>query len=199
LLLLGAAHDLTLWMGHTAFLIAALLLWLNTPDMYQHSDDAPPDAAQLRAGAGIGIALLGAIGAGVATIWIAPDHERFSGAMMLATAAMTLGAAARYASPAIAIRLGLWAAVYGVLFGLGLLSMARLLPATLQIVRGESSHGINRIAFGFGAYSIEAVSLLVVVGIALIQDRIDRTSARIIGFAIVIGASLLAAWRLAAV
>ena len=31
LLLLGAAHDLTVWTGQCTFAIAAVLLWMNTP------------------------------------------------------------------------------------------------------------------------------------------------------------------------
>jgi len=199
LLLLGAAHDLTLWMGHTAFLIAALLLWLNTPELLHQVDAAPPDAAQSRAGAGIGIALLCAIGQGLATLWISPGDARFSGAMMVATAAMSLSAAAVVAGPMAALRVGGWAAAYGVLFGIGLLSMARLLPATIQIVRDGHASGVNRIAFGFGAYAIEAIALLVMAGIAFLFDRIDARTARGLGWLIIIATALLTAWRLAAV
>lgn len=199
LLLLGAAHDLTLWMGHSMFLVAALLLWLNTPEIAQQDLTAPADAVQSSAGAGIGIALLCAIGQGVATLWIAPEHAGLSGAMMLATAAMSLSAAAMSAGPATAVRLGAWAAAYGVLFGLGLLSMARLLPATIQIWREGHAAGINRIAFGFGTYSIEAISLPVIAGLALIQDKIDARLARGLGWIIIIATALLAARRLAGV
>ena len=33
LLLLGAAHDLTIWIGQCVFAIAAVLVWINTPDV----------------------------------------------------------------------------------------------------------------------------------------------------------------------
>lgn len=196
MLLLGAAHDLTMVMGQCAFGAAALLLWINTPDeaIYIHHD---PSSPQARAGFGMTIALMAAIGQGMTAFFINPPFAAISGAMMIAGAAMAISSAARLAGPNVTIRLGGWAATYGILFGLGLLSLLRLLPHSWAILfDGQRSVPLTRIAYGFGEYWIEAVIVLVFGGAAFVLPQVPRSVRKFVGMIFMVAAAVLAGWRL---
>ncbi len=194
LLLLGAAHHLTLWMGQCAFAVAAMLLWFNTPDE-PATDEMTP--GQLRAGFGMTLALAGAIGQGMAAMYVNEIYAGVSGAMMIATAAASLAAATCLTGPNVTIRLGGWSATYGILLGLGLLSLMRLFPEALHAARNGATRPINRIAFGFGSYWIEGAAMLFLAATALVVMRQPTALRRLCGIVLIGSAVALAGWRLA--
>jgi hypothetical protein len=185
-------------MGQTAFAIAAMLLWMNTPDLStaRLPQSVPPEHA--RAGTGMTIALACAIGQGATAMMVETEYAPISGALMIAAAAMSLAVAATLAGTSAAIRVGAWAATYGVLLAFGAMSLARLLPAALHMLREGEAAPINRIASGFGAYAIEALALLGLAGLIAAQPHIHSPLRRTLGMVLIIVAAALAAWRLAA-
>ena len=201
LVLLAAAHDLTIWIGQCAFAVGAVLLWINTPD-------EPPaamlrggghdDAAAAQVGFGMMLALLCAAGQGGASLMMSGSAVGISAGMMIMAAAMSLAAAAQLVGPVAAIRLGGWAAAYGVLLGLGLLAAVRLLPTVIQAIQIHRVGPIGRIASGFGAYALEGCLMLVFGAAALMLQRMSHDAARAaLGWSVLALAALLAAWRLA--
>lgn len=200
LMLLAAAHDLTLWTGQCAFAIGALLLWMNTP-AGGDPRSSPSDPAQSAAGVGMTLALLASVGQG----WIAltrtgPDAS-ISGAMVLATAGMSLAAAAGAAGPAIAIRVGGWTAAYGILLSAGTVSLTHLLPRAMEAARTGQARAIERVGGGFNGLAIEASLLLLAAGAAaaLAANAMPsgRWLRRTIGMILIAAAAALGAWRLA--
>jgi hypothetical protein len=194
LLLLGAAHHLTLWMGQCAFALAAVLLWINTPDDADASTQL--SVLQLRAGLGLALAVFAALCQGAASLFV-PDHSiSISGGIMLAGGAMTAAAAARFAGPEAAIRISGWSATYGVLLGLGVLSLLRLIPAVYLAAAEEIILPVRRVAHGFGAYWIEATMAIAFAGSAGVLMRLPGAIKRVVGLGLIIAAAVLTAWRL---
>lgn len=214
LLMLGTAHDLTLWMGQCAFAVAAVLMWINTPETPETpepptevSPKVSPDSggpssvplitrSQARAGAGITIAIACAIGQGLITMWLPSAYAPLSGAMMLAGAALILAAAAPLAGPDAAMRIGGWAAAYGVLFGLGLLAIVHLLPEAMRLWHDPRAPVFTRIANGFGEYSIEGLALLLFVIMGIVHQWLESRTRRTLGVLLIIATAALAGWRL---
>ena len=193
LLLLGAAHDLTMWMGQCAFAIVAVLLWMNTPDA-SHAEQLTP--TQLRAGWGMTMALLCALAQGMATLYVPSAHLNVSCGLVLGGVAMSLAAAARLAGADAVMRIGGWAMTYGFLAGLGAISLVRLTPQVIRAIQSGSADPVHRIAYGFGAYSIEAIAAIAVAGGAAFLMRWRGRAALVIGLAVIIAAACLAAWRI---
>lgn len=119
-----------------------------------------------------------------------------SGAMMLGGAAMVLASAARQGGPDIALRIGGWASTYGILMGLGAMSLWRLIPAAWSAIRTGQSNGLHRIAFGFSAYWIEGCAAFVFAAAGYSLLRKPAAASRWLGFAVILGAAALAGWRL---
>lgn len=200
LVLLAAAHDLTIWIGQCAFAVGAVLLWVNTPDELPAAMQrgGGHDAAAAQVGFGMMLALLCAAGQGGASLMVSGSAASISAAMMIMAAAMSLAAAAQLAGPVAAIRLGGWAAAYGVLLGLGLFAAVRLLPNVVQAVQTHSVGPIGRIVSGFGAYALEGCLLLAFGAVVLTLQRMTHDAARAaLGWSVLVLAALLAAWRLA--
>ncbi len=196
LLLVGAAHDLTIWTGQCAFAAGAVLLWMNTPE---HSRD---ESSQLESQSGNGLTIL--LGCGLlqaAAISFVPlRFLPISAGMAIASAAMIVALGARIASPFAALRLGGWTATYGVLLGLGVMSLHQLLPT---IPSAFSAHPLRsdlppiRVAFGFGTFAIEATALLLLGSASLVAPRLASRAARLaLGGLIIIAAAILAGWRM---
>ncbi|MCI0630873.1 MAG: hypothetical protein L0Y44_09500 [Phycisphaerales bacterium] len=223
LLLLAAAHDLTLWMGQCIFAIAAVLLWVNTPELIAPGSrplaDQRPTRAELRAGIAMTIAVACSVGQAVASLATPNQLVPISGAIIIATAAMVLAYTVVLAGTPATLRLGLWSASLGVLFGLGAISIAHVVPEAWRIIRTGESMPLDRIATGFGNYALEAFVLLAMAGGAAAitrpgfrlnpgqstgtpqanQSQVPVVLYRALGLTFVTLAALLAAWRLASI
>ncbi|MHC5114241.1 MAG: hypothetical protein ACYTGP_07420 [Planctomycetota bacterium] len=196
LLLLGAAHDLTVWIGQCTFALAALLLWMNAPAHEAAADDAPPagDAAgvvwvpaALACGAGQGVCAL-LVDDGVAAA--------ISGAMMVAWAAWAVIAAAVAGPDDAAPRVGGWSAALGSLFGIGIISVAYMTPLALRILSGRAPEVSTHVAHSFGAYAVEGAVLVLLGAAMLIVPRASGIARRALGAALGLLAAAAAAWRI---
>jgi hypothetical protein len=199
LLLLAAADDLTIWSGQCAFAAGAVLLWMNTPGMTHE----PHGASDREAGTGLSIVIACAIVQALAMGFVPARFLPACGGVAIAHAAMIVAIAARLASPHAAVRLGGWTAALGVMLGLGTISLRRLLPQMwLTVSKMFDSHGDPgrpplRVAHGFGHFALEATVLLLLGIASLGLDRIPSRALRItLGFLLILGAAVLAGWRL---
>jgi hypothetical protein len=178
LLLLGAANDLTIWIGQSCFAIAAVILWINTPAVPPksklESDSGASDPAELRAGAGVALAMGLALAQGACIILAGPKLALYCGTVTLMAAMFSIVAAVRISGTHAALRIGSWAAVYGVLFGLGVKSLSRMIPAVIQALRDPSTTRVTRVAHGFGYLALEAMGLIVAGFLVVLFDQIPR-------------------------
>lgn len=202
LLMLGAAHDLTLWIGQCAFAGAAVLLWINTPSQAPAEAELTP--AHVRAGNGVSIALVLAIGQGAVSLAVPDRLAPIGGAIMVASAILIVLAAAAIAGPMTALRLGGWSATLGVLFALGALTLFRLLPHAWMAMRDALAHGegvpmMGRIASGFGRYALEALLLMLLPAAVYARSHLAANIRWRVGAAMLVAVAFLAAWRLAAI
>ncbi len=197
LLLLGAAHDLTMWVGQSAFAAGAVLLWMNTPELTRDE----PDAVDAHVGNSLTLMLLCSIVQVVALGFVPMRYLPIAAAISIAHAGMLVALAARLSDSSAAIRIGGWTAAYGVLLGLGTISLRHLLPAALTMSSGDRDLPPVRVAHGFGAFALEAMLLLLFGGAVLILDRViaARNLRTLVGAALIVAASLLAGWRLASI
>jgi hypothetical protein len=139
-----------------------------------------------------------AIAQGVAVSMLPAPWLKVAGGIIIAQAAMALALTAQLASAELAMRLGGWTATYGLLLGLGTISLRHLLPRAADVVRGERGQTPVKVAFGFGEYAIEATVLLMLGVFAIAIDRVSSARLRaVIGMLLILAAALLAGWRLA--
>lgn len=197
LLLLGAAHHLTLWVGQCSFALAAVFLWVNTPD--EVDDASQISAPQFRAGLGMMVALVAGACQGATSIFVPEHMVVISATIAVASAVMLMTAAARFAGSDAGLRIAGWTIAYGVLLALGVLSLLRLIPAAYQAAAQGVAPPIQRIAHGFGAYWVEATLALSHGVAAVTLMRLPRAFKRIIGIILIAAAAILAAWRLSQV
>jgi hypothetical protein len=201
LLLLSAAHDLTIWAGQCALVAGAAMLWMNTPDAAREplapADIAVANALTIMLGCGI----VQALAVGMAPTSMLP----IAGGLAIAHAAMLVMLAAVGCGPAITIRLGGWTATLGVLLGLGAISLRQMLPRAITVVQSviDSQQRVERpplrVAYGFGAFAMEAAILLALGAAALaVMGMRSRPASRVIGWMLMIVAAALAGWRLSA-
>ena len=195
LLMLGAAHHLTLWMGQCAFALAAALLWRNTPDDRETSPEALTPM-QVRTGVALTIAVLAAVAQGAASLMVIRQNAAIGGGIAIAGGALIVLAAARFGGADAAIRISCWLIVYGVLLAMGVLSLLKLIPAAYQAAQEGFAPPIQRVAHGFGIYWIEATEAMFFAGAAYWLMRFPSGLRRIAGLGLVAAAALLAAWRL---
>ncbi len=197
MLLVAATHELTISVGQCAFTLAAVILWLNTPQ---------------RAAAGAGrakvfgygtlwpvLALACSLGQGIAALMIDPSLAGYSGALMVTYAAMGAAIFACVCGTAAALSVGGWAMVYGVLFALGIMSLRQLIPMAVQTVTGGDSAALKHVAYGFGAYAPEAALILALAAAAMSIGWMGRRPQRIGGVTLLVVAAAWCAWRLSAV
>lgn len=195
LLMLGAAHDLTIWTGQCAFALAAVLLWMNTPVVGHSSGGAVTEHSASAGGWWLALVLLCAIGQGVAGLLITGRWSAVSAAMMVAYAGAAGAGAAVLAAPGWAMRIGGWSAAVGMLLGIGLISLLELMPQALAVVLLPQAGVRAQVAHGFGAYALEAVLLLLLPAAAVAAIRLPRRSAELIGAGIVVIGAAVATWR----
>jgi hypothetical protein len=196
LILLGAAHHLNVLVAQCAFAIAALLMWWNTPDPGNNEDDSSD--GNRKSVMAVLCALLTSVGHAISAFYVLPSHGAISGGMIVIVAAMAIALAARTGGPTAAIYIGGWTATYGLLIGVGMLSMIQLMPEALRRITGDA-HGraIYRVAYGFGEYWIEAIALLCFGVAAMALSRQHRIARMITGCLLLAAGAALAAWRLA--
>jgi hypothetical protein len=193
LVMLSAAHDLTLWVAQCAFALGAVLMWMNTP---QDLSDRVASTEPQRAGLAMLIALLCAAGAGAAAQMSSVRALPVIGAIQFAGVASALAAAARVAGPAAAFRLGGWSAVYGTFLGLGAISLVRLAPEALHVIQHGQSNPIKRVAYGFGHFGLEGMLLAILIAACLMGVRLNEIMRRVFGVVVLAGAAFMIAWRL---
>jgi hypothetical protein len=196
LLLLGAAHHLTLWLGQCAFAAGAVLLWLNTPKVEAVGATANP-REDARGGWLLVGALSCAVGQGIVGLLVTPAVVGISGGVMVAYAAAVVVTVARIAGGGAGLRLGGWAAAYGVLLGLGVLALIHLLPQAVRALTDPHAQTTAHVAYGFGRYAGEATALVALGGAAVALRRLDRAVQTVAGAAVLALAVAAAAWRLA--
>jgi len=178
LVLLGAAHELHIWVGQCALALGAILLWRNTPGQSTHHNQVGHIEHHeiLRGNVALSLSVLCALAHAVLA-WLAVAsamHEaQTSPALraMIVSAGMTIavGAAiaavvglARRFNAVELTRLGGWAGTYGVLLAIGLFSLIGLLPQTITALTGRAIAPPRlHVAYGFGQYGLEATLLLV--------------------------------------
>ena len=197
LLLIASIHELTLAVGQVAFALAAVLLWWNSPQTVQEgfaqTKFSPLGNPELAA------ALTCSAAQGIVALMIDPSLEAFSGALMITHAAMGMAIVACICGSNAAISVGGWANVYGVLFVLGLMSLKQLIPMTVRTVTGGDTAVLKRVAYGFGAYALEAALMLAIAAGAASVGRLKPPLERIGGVILLIVAAAWCAWRLSTV
>ena len=202
LLLLGAAHQLTIFAGQCAFAIAAVLLWQNTPMEDASSTNGGTDSREPQhdhlAAAMLGNVLLAA-GIGACCVMLAEDplHAALSQSIAIVFAACALAAAARRLSFDDMLRVGGWTATYGLLFALGIMSLTKLSPIVAASLRDSDLPPLPPVARGMGMYAPEAMALLALGGLAFGARAIPSRSRRILGMMLLTLLAAWLAWRLA--
>lgn len=192
-LLLGAANDLTIWVGQCAFAAGAVLLWINTPDI--RSPDH--NSAEARVGGGLTLMLLWAIVQAVAMGFAPARFLPVCTGVSIAQASMIAALAGVCGSPAAALRIGGWTATLALLLGCGTISLHHLLPQMLATALGERGLPPMRVAYGFGEFALEGTLLVLFGAAALARRQLPaRKTRRILATLLIIGAAILAGWRL---
>ncbi|NNF41677.1 MAG: hypothetical protein HKN62_01275 [Phycisphaerales bacterium] len=155
LLLLGAAHDLTIWTGQVAFAVVAVVLWMNTPAPVSDDHTAGPVAA------GVLLAVGAAVAQGACAMQTEGRWIPASVGVALAYGFAVLALAARRAGPAWALRIAGWSAAAGTLLAIGMISVLRLVPEAWAMALGRGNGVVPAaVAHGFGRYALEAILLL---------------------------------------
>jgi hypothetical protein len=196
LLMLGAAHDLTVWTGQCAFALAAVLLWMNTPPL-PHSARTAPAGRPTAAGPWMGAVFLCAIGQGVVGLLLTGSASAISAAMMVGYAAAAGAGAATLGGPAWAVRIGGWSAAIGMLLGVGLISLLRLAPQALAVAVFPQARVSVEVAHSFGAYALEGMLLLLLPAAALAAVRLPQRSRWLLGAGMIFVGAAVAGWRVA--
>ena len=145
------------------------------------------------------IAALCSLGQAILALMIDPSVIKISGALMVTYAAMGGAIIACILGPGAAVAVGGWGAIYGVLFGLGLMSLREIVPLAIRTILGGDSTAFRHVAFGFGAYAPEAALMLAVAAVGASMGRIQPYVQRIIGICLAIATAMLCAWRLSGV
>ena len=197
MLLVTATHELTLSVGQCAFALAAVILWLNTPQ----GASAGSGRAKVSGYGALwpALALACSLGQGVAALMIDPSLAGYSGALMVTYAAMSAAIFACVCGTTAALSVGGWATVYGVLFAMGIMSLRQLIPMTVQTVTGGNTAALKHVAYGFGAYAPEAALMLTLGAAATSTKWMGRRPQRIGGVILLVVAAAWCAWRLSAV
>lgn len=186
--LLGAAHTLTVWSGQASFAIGAVLLWMATPD---GSDLVRADAANGSALPSLGLILL--VGCGIAQAMIftmAPDQAWWPRWVMPAVGGLVVIATVSRFGRHAALRLSTGVIVFGVLFGLGTIALTGL----IRRIRGGDlgPAGDTDLAFGFGILAPEAAAVLATGLLLMLIDRCSTPWRRGFGAALSLLAVILA-------
>ncbi len=198
LLLVAAADVLSLWIGQMAFALAAVLLWINTPDHLPRRDrNEKVTDEQAAAGFGMMLVIIGGVGIGVI--------GRFGGAwtgfnaIVLAAALAVVAALliGRRWGGGLCVRTGLWVAGIGTLLGVGSLSLGFLVPRSLAAFFGpEPDPQPLLITFGMGTLAFEAVLLIVLSMLIGAWRQLPPTLVRLAGGGLLVVATIFLVLRL---
>ncbi len=196
-LLLASANRLSIGVGQTLFASAVVLLWVNTPRVPPHGSEPHVPGGLLV------ILILSAAQAALTALMRTDEPLRLATGVVVLQGAMTLGILARH-SPLATLSIGAWAAVYGAMLCVGMVSVARLVRATWFSAGG--SDGDDRIlqaasfgvATGFAHLAIEG-SLLILAALGVAGATHLRGAPRIVlGLAALVTGGALIGWRLSA-
>lgn len=197
LLLLGAAHTMSVWIGQCAFALAAIILWINTPDLDHAQHRAAPTDAQHIASMGMLLFLLCSIGQGLVSWSLPPDMRPWSAILLVASPIAALALTAWHAGQVACVRLGIWAATLGVFFSLGLLALSHMMPRVLRVFAADIDPVPSVVARGFGAYALESTLLLVLAVAVMAALRLPRGAQAALGMIGAVGILLILLVRLA--
>ena len=196
LLLLGAAHELTLLTGQMFFAMGAVLLWWlsGAPGTVAVGGEG---RGAVRAGLGLLGALLGAACCAVLGLRAASSgYEQPAIMIALLPGVLTAAPLAIFAGRGRAIRIGGWTALIGLWIGTGAISLSRLLPLAFNPQRSLDGPIGTGVAFGFGRYAPEAVMLLLLAGIALLANRLVRPLRVVVAALMVVAGAVILTIRI---
>jgi hypothetical protein len=197
LLLLGAAHELTVWVGQAAFATGAMLLWLCIPAHVR----TQPTNADVRVAWGLIAAMCLSLGGGVAAVRAGGESAAISSMISVMAACSVVVLAARSCGRCAAVRIGGWAGVYGLFFGVGTLGVAHMTRQVLMLWSlppGATGNGPlpTHVAAGFGAFAPDAVLALASAMLLLSSARVESAWRRAAGLGLLVAAVGLVTWRL---
>jgi len=190
LLMLGAAHVMSIWIGQVSFTVIAVMLWLNTPDVHGEAGESQSPAWMNMAGV-----VMCAAGMGLAGLWIGAEHRTITASIIAVYAVACVVLTAMYAGPVACVRLGGWAAVVGVLGGLSMISLGVMVPQAMKAIRNEELSDVQWVAQGFGAYAFDAVALMLLPVYLLANEHLHRTPRRLLGMALLLAVLMAMCWR----
>lgn len=177
-LLVLASHAILIVEGQVLFAMGAVLLWWRTTRTERRSPPIGADVARAedrRARAMLVATALAAAGGVAGARAAVLGAQGPAAALALAPAALAAIPVARSLGRGWAVRAGGWSATLGVLFGIGGLSLARLLPR----LTGQDPAGLG-LGRGFGHYALEGVLLLLLPMAA--RAPLSRPGRRVAGF-----------------
>ncbi len=192
-LLSAALNELPTLVGQSGLAIAAMLMWLNSPDHHDATCQNMPREDWLWYAVGLLVfaQCLAVIGAGT-------GHVSISGGISMAWAIAVLVMLAVMVGPVTVFRAGGWAAVYGPLVSVSVVTLPIIIPAMVRALRGEYIAAIPRTATGMVEIAIEAVAFLLLPIAVFAIVRVHRTAAAFIGGLILGAGGLLVLGRLLA-
>jgi len=182
------------------------MLWVNTPpqppmpessaaaDLPAISDAASPQTSATGGATMLAFALGGLQGAAAIVARRYLPHA--SDMITLAYLAASLVVVARVARGAAAMRVGGWAATYAVAFGLGVMSLAIILPNAVRAIATRDVPPLSNAAWGFAAWAPEAAMIASLAAASFGAGLLPRRLAIVCGVAVVLAAIVLILWRL---
>ncbi|MHC5028356.1 MAG: hypothetical protein ACYTGR_16515 [Planctomycetota bacterium] len=202
LLLLGATHEMAVWMGQCSFAAAAVMLWIFSPLAPDRATSTSTSIAGRRAGLALFAAVGGAVGQAAIAASLPPEAKPIAGALAIGTATVGLALIAAQAGASSAIRVGGWIGTYGVLMGLGVISLAHVIPQLGRIaasaIAGDPAplDVSTAVARGFGSVAAEATALIVLAPVAHILAVRGGRVRWLLGTVILVAAAVVAGIRL---
>ena len=168
LMLLAVTDRLLVGVGQAIFAAAVVLMWVNAPNP-EPGADAVSNALPRNENAvwvAIMFLTLGAAGQSVTMLFVQPPGLGMAGGVLAMQIVAVIALLGRSASSEASLRVGQWIAVYGILFSIGAVSLAKVLRATIPFVRGDTSEPLIQLQYGvargFAWYGIEGAGLIMV-------------------------------------
>ena len=153
--------------------------------------------ASARARTGLLLAMIAALGQGGVHLLLDGPAAMISAGLIMGYVAVAVITAGRAGGEA-TLRVGCWSAAYGVLLGLGTLTLAKVVPTALQLLVGSSPPPPDRmVANGFADLAPEACSLIALGPFAVWSSMLVGTKRRVLAGVIVVGWAVVIGWRLA--
>lgn len=190
LVLLAALNELPPLVGQSGLVIAAVLMWINTPDDRTEAGKHAQPLAVYWAAVGL-LVLLQA----VAVYLAGTDAAAISGVVSLAWALAALAMIGWICGAVAVLRAGGWSAVYGPLLSMSLISVPVVASALNEAVKTGYAVPITRVATGTAGIALEAVALIALPIVVLTLVRAGREMGRLAGVAILVGVAAIVLYR----